>query len=609
MIPIYSTPHILVIDDLFGRVDENGRNEERERLCGNFFLNDLTGDTAAKSSTLRVKQPVANAIFCRGQQPVRARSGDTVENDLEGTVNFVRRYWTGLQPGEAPCSMVLLDLCFYTGGVTHESESQKGKGMAEGRPGDDQPPGYFGLRLLETLLNTFPDLPVIILSSMPRAEVSREFSGLGALGFLERDSIESPKLLQDYIQRHALIADASGEIIGCSRSLLKALRAARRASLTKKNLLIRGERGAGKELIAKYLHRQASPTVERPLVVLDSGTLSPELYASALFGHRKGSFTGAFEHRRGAIMEAEGGDIFLDEIGNMPPAVQNGLLRILEFRQVIPLGGSAGDARTIDVRFISATNADIDAVNTTGMFREDLYDRLREGGTIFLAPLRERKEDIPLLVEKFVRQAEASRKDSMARVIEPDAMETLMAYEWPGNIRELRNCIFNAVTSFPDVEHLVATHLNLPGPGKQSLREASGISTAGVVSGAKTSLTESLGILGNFSFETLPAAELVGALNRLSEVCGEAFARLLRVALLATRKPTVENPEGEMRIQPAMKLLTGNPGLSASQAADIIKRTLKAYPRLETLLEEDPILRAAYEKSVKLRPKGPQKPG
>jgi DNA-binding NtrC family response regulator len=602
-----TTPSILIIDDLFGRVDGNGRNEERERLCGNFFLRDLTGDTAAKSSTLKVKQPAANAIFCRGQQPVRARFGDTVENDLAGTVKFVRRYWLDLKPAEIPCSMVLLDLCFYTGQVTRESESQKGKGMAEGRTGENHPSGYFGLSLLETLLNTFPDLPVVILSSKPRAEVSREFSGLGALGFLERDSKESPKLLQDYIQRHGLIPDAGGEIIGSSRPLLKTLRAARRASLTGKNLLIRGERGVGKELIARYLHRQNPAVKEGPLVAIDSGTLSPELYASALFGHRKGSFTGAVEHRRGAIEEAEGGDIFLDEIGNMPITVQTGLLRVLENRKVIPLGGSPIDARTVDVRFISATNADIDAVTTTGTFREDLYDRLREGGTIFLPPLRERKEDIPLLVEKFVRRAEGAREDTMPRTIEPSALEALMAYDWPGNVRELQNCIFNAVTSFPDVEHLVTGHLNLPTHGKRFIQPGTAQAGIGELLHGKPSFTARLRALDDLALEPIPPAELVGALDRLSDTCGKTFAGLLRSALLTTRKTTVAHPEGEVLIHPAMKLLTGNQELRASQAADIIKRIIRTYPGIRDLLNEDPLLREAYEKAVRLRPLGPQK--
>lgn len=607
MINSKSTPHILVIDDLFGRVDESGHNEERERLRGNFFLGDLTGDAAAKSSTMKVKNPAANAIFYRGQQPVRARFGETVENDLAGTVKFVRRYWQDLQPGEIPCAMVLLDLCFYTGPITHESERQKGKGMAEGRVNDDKPAGYFGLRLLETLVNTFPDLPVVILSSKPRAEVSREFSGLGALGFLERDSRESPKLLQDYILRHGLIPDERGEIIGGSRALLKTLRAARRASLTRKNLLIRGERGVGKELIARYLHGQSFPGKESPLVAIDSGTLSPELYASTLFGHRKGSFTGAVEHRRGAIEEAEGGDIFLDEICNMPTTVQTGLLRVLENRKVIPLGGSPGDARAVDVRFISATNADIEAVTAAGTFREDLYDRLREGGTIFLPPLRERKDDIPLLVERFVRRAEATLENTIARTIEPSALEALMAYDWPGNVRELQNCILNAVTSFPDVEHLVTGHLNLPARERRITQPGTAQAGISVLPSGKSSFAARLRVLDELAFEPITPAELVGTLEPLSAACGKAFAGLLRSALLATRKTTVEHPEGEVLIHPAMKLLTGNQGLRASQAADIIKRIMRAYPGVQDLVNEDPLLREAYEKAVRLRPRGPKK--
>ena len=162
-------------------------------------------------------------------------------------------------------------------------------------------------------------------------------------------------------------------------------------------MLLRGEAGTGKELLASSFHCMDAKRGKSPLIVVDSGALSPELYASELFGHRKGAFTGASGDRTGRILQANGGDLFLDEIGNMPQDVQAGLLRVLQERQVTPLG--AGEGKNVDVRFLAATNEDVEGEVLTGQFRGDLLERLRVGGTIILPPLRDRKDDIPDLVE------------------------------------------------------------------------------------------------------------------------------------------------------------------------------------------------------------------
>jgi DNA-binding NtrC family response regulator len=590
-------PRILVIDDLFGRVLAGARNEDRANLCGQYLLRDISGDEVGKRSRQAIKQPVAEVVFHRGQVPMCSNVGDVVENDLVGAVNAVRSGWCSSR--DQCWSLVLLDLCFYTGHVTLESNA-KAAGMPEGRDGDVDPKRYFGLRILEVLHEEFPDLPVVILSSKPRGEVSREFTVRGALGFLERDASDSPALLRDYLYRHGLIGDESGEIKGQSRALLKALRAARRVSRTRQNVLIRGERGTGKELLARYVHRQTESDAKRPFVVVDSGTLSPELYGSTLFGHKRGAFTGATESRIGAIQEGDGGDLFLDEIGNMPELVQTGLLRVLEDRRLVPLGGGAGDARQVDVRFVSATNADIEAASSSGGFREDLYDRLREGGVLFLPPLRDRKEDIPVLVEQFVREAEAQTPNALRREVEPAAMTLLCEHQWPGNIRQLRQSVFAAVAHHPDVEHLQPMHLDLP--AKRS-HDSSSVrpNTVTSVTAGHSSMQEVIAMLNSTRIDGVAPAEYAGKWFELQEAWGHFLARYLKAGLEATRRLRPGNPAGEVLPLPAVQFLTGDSNLKAWQAYDIIKQVCQSSPALIEELRNDPVLREVFERATKAR--------
>jgi DNA-binding NtrC family response regulator len=179
-----------------------------------------------------------------------------------------------------------------------------------------------------------------------------------------------------------LLEDDTGTIVGRSLPLLLALRAARRAAADRRNVLIRGERGTGKELFARYLHQQSGPGENAaPYAVVNTPAISPELFASELFGHVRGAFTSAFEERTGRITEADGGDLFLDEIANMPAAVQTGALRVLECRQVSPVGGTS--SRHVDVRFLSATNEDLEARAASGTFPRRLA-RPIAGGRYFV---------------------------------------------------------------------------------------------------------------------------------------------------------------------------------------------------------------------------------
>ncbi|MCP4677630.1 MAG: sigma-54-dependent Fis family transcriptional regulator [Deltaproteobacteria bacterium] len=604
-------PRLLVVDDILGRAVAEGRNEERAAFCASYLLRDITPGSGREG--IRVREPIAEAIFCRGQQPTKATVGSVVEDDLPGTLEVVRRGWRDSLSEEPFWSLVLLDLCFYTGRVTEESY-RRFPGIPEGRPEDDDPSRYFGFDLLGALHQELPDLPVVILSAQSREEVSRlAFTG-GALSFLERGGRDGSERLAEVIWQHGLWPDPSGRIVGKSKTLLLALRAARRVARGRRNVLIRGERGSGKELFAQFIHGIGNRDEDRPLITVDSGALTPTLYASELFGHRRGAFTGADQSRIGRIVEARGGDLFLDEIGNMPADVQAGLLRVIEERTVLPLGGTKPEK--VDVRFLSATNEKIETKAGAGTFREDLLDRLREAGTVHLPPLCDRFEDLPGLVEHFVREAEERSPGSCRREIGAEVPELLESYDWPGNVRELRNVVQRAVTEHPDVEHLVSAHLELPkcedsrpSPrpselGVEVLLEPPNLPIKGLADFG--TLIE---FLDSFSFEGMDPRHLAGKLPELEKVYARFIARYLRSVLAATSKSTLDEPEGSVLIHPAMKLATGDRELSGSQAADLIKRLLRRQPDAINELMEDPLLQEAHRRSRRLRPSRRQRHG
>lgn len=600
-------PRILVIDDMFGRQIAGRPNRDRASLCAMYGLRDVTGDGAYPADE-EVVAPIGEVVFFRGQSPARAIVGDIVENDLDATLEFVRRGW---QPGAVanpPWALVLLDLCFYTGDVTVASD-RDAPGMPRGRAADDSPDQYFGLRVLERLHAEWPDLPVIILSSKQRDDVSRTFTAHGALGFIARAESSSPAKLREYLWRHGLIPDGAGEMLGQTREVLLALRAARRAAAEPRNILIRGERGSGKELLAEYINRCAAQAKKRrPLVIIDAGTLAPALYASELFGHVKGAYTGADHDRSGRILQGDGGDVFLDEIGNMPLDVQAGLLRVLETRMVIPVGSSSG--RKIDARFIAATNNDVELrAAAGGDFRADLLDRLREGGTIVLPPLRARRDDIPLLAERFVRQAEADRENTMRRAIAPESMEKLLSYDWPGNVRELRNCILRAVSDHPDVEHLVPAHLvftrGTPGPSQGNAPSTPRAAWAAAPPPpARVRLSELVSLLEHAEIDPQETPSWAGLWPDLQSGYGRVAIMLLRASLLATRRLSPQSPLGDVKIHPAIKLLTGDSSISTTKAADMLKRIYAGLPEaLRTEFLADPILKAGLDTATRLRPR------
>ena len=592
-------PRILIIDDLFGR-EVYGNNRERENLCGKFLLAEEVQKGKAKSCRFVIPNPVARVVFCRGQIPNVAEIGTIVENDLNSSLATVHEGWVdAIDKGELPWAMVLLDLCFYTGRVTEESH-RRTPGMPEGRPVDDDPRSYFGLSLLDAIHGEFPELPVVILSSMPREDVSREFTERGALGFIDRSDQRGPELLQELLWQNGLLPDLTETVIGNSLPVLLALREARRASRHRQNLLIRGERGSGKELLANYIHRVSTPADENdkiPFVMVNSAVLTPNLFASELFGIEPKTAT-AVDGKIGLIEAADHGDLFLDEIADMPPEVQAAVLRVLQERQITPVGGRK--SKTVDVRFLSASNSDLE--DEVLKFRPDLLDRLRLGGTLWLPPLRDRKTDIPLLVEKFVREAEAVQQNTMRREITHESLDLLHAHDWPGNIRELRTCLFDAVNRHPDVEHLVPGHLRIApeGHNKQVVRkpepQLSPVQEQNT--GSTTNLAAMIEMQAGMQFDHRDIAKWSGRFADLQHTHAWLLARLLLAAIEATKRRTPEHPEGLIQIHPAVKLVTGDPSLTASKAADIIKRLLSP---LNNELAGD--LSTALSIAIRLRPR------
>jgi transcriptional regulator with GAF, ATPase, and Fis domain len=236
-----------------------------------------------------------------------------------------------------------------------------------------------------------------------------------------------------------------GEIIGRSDVMQEVFRLVEQVAPARSTVLITGESGTGKELIAKAIH-EASPRAARPFVTVNSSNIPSELLESELFGHTRGAFTGAVAAKKGLFEVADGGSIFLDEIGDIPPETQVRLLRVIQEREFTPLGDTA--PRRVDVRIIAATNIDLKDAVRQGSFREDLYYRLSVV-PIELPPLRDRREDILPLAQHFITKYNEENGRNVAEQVGPEVLALLESYSWPGNVRELENAIERAVVIAP----------------------------------------------------------------------------------------------------------------------------------------------------------------
>jgi two-component system nitrogen regulation response regulator NtrX len=320
---------------------------------------------------------------------------------------------------------------------------------------DIKMPGMDGMEVLRKLREIDDTLPVVMISGHGNTSTTVEAIRSGAIDFLEKP-LSSERVIvtlqntlkQDELRREnrelKLAMEAKYEIVGESPALRKVLEAVKRAAPTNATVLLLGESGVGKELVARTIHRN-SPRAGQRFVQVNCAAIPEELIESELFGHEKGSFTGATEKQVGKFEQADRGTIFLDEIGDMSQKTQAKVLRVLQEQEVERLGS----ARTIkvDVRVIAATNKNLEEAMQAGSFREDLYFRLHVI-PIHVPPLRERREDIPLLVKYFARLT-AEEHNLKPKRFDPRAMETLQRHRWRGNIRELRNTIERVLIMTP----------------------------------------------------------------------------------------------------------------------------------------------------------------
>jgi two-component system, NtrC family, response regulator GlrR len=310
-------------------------------------------------------------------------------------------------------------------------------------------PGIDGMQLFQAIHREHPALPVIILTAHGTIPDAVSATQRGVFGFLTKP-FDSQDLLQkvaaaiklsgDHREADAPDAEWRAGIVTRSPKMEDLLRQARLVAESDASVLIFGDSGTGKELLARAIHR-ASKRADGPFVAVNCGAIPAELLESELFGHARGAFTGAVQAHRGLFQTADGGTLFLDEIGDMPLPLQVKLLRVLQEGEVRPLG--ATQSIPVDVRVISATHRDLEAQRAAELFREDLYYRLNVV-SLRLPPLAERREDIPVLATHILRRL-AERYHKPQPTLAPEAMALLIAAPWPGNVRQLLNLLEQAV--------------------------------------------------------------------------------------------------------------------------------------------------------------------
>jgi DNA-binding NtrC family response regulator len=311
-----------------------------------------------------------------------------------------------------------------------------------------------GLEVTEAFRRDAPDTAVILVTAFGNVDGAVEAIRRGAFDYVSKpydvDAVQltAARALEqrrlgaenDVLRRQLRARFPLETAVGRAEAMLQVFKTAARVAASDATVLILGESGTGKELVARAIH-QASPRAAEPFVPVDCGAMAEGLLESELFGHVRGAFTGAQAARRGLFEEASGGTVFLDEVGDVGPGLQARLLRALQEGTIRRVG--ANESIAVDVRVVAATNRDLEAAVRDGRFREDLYYRLNVV-TIGIPPLRERREDVPLLAEHF-----AAKHGRGRGAISPDARELLQAYDWPGNVRELENVVARALALNP----------------------------------------------------------------------------------------------------------------------------------------------------------------
>lgn len=576
-------PRILIIDDIFGSSLMDRRN-----LCRNFGIVDVTGDD---DKSINIRNPVAEAVFCPGQ----IKETNKVLNDVAVCLNTTGKGWD--EDAENRWALILLDLRFVSGTIGIDDE-------LGGQPGDD----IFGLTILDAVHREFPDIPVVILSSKERKEIIEDCRIRGAPDFIQRHENEtstlSPKeILQSKIFEHGLIMDTRTlpdevhRIVGKSLPLLKTLRTARRAATGKGNILLLGETGTGKELLARYIH-DVSPKSNGPYRIFHPFRTAETLQEDELFGHAKGAFTGAHSDREGFFEIANGGTLFIDEIGDIPEFVQLKLLRPLENRVVTRQGSN--NEMPIDIQVVLATNKDLEEYSKTGRFKFDLLNRIN-AYTIILPPLKDRRKDIPLIAERLLETLCKENSARWPRKILPETIEILKNHDWRDNIRGLRNVLERAVKDNRDSELLIPSDIRFDTysePAKAQVIKP-------IPKGSNGNIDTIIDFISNVEFPEV-YSKLQGKLPELQKAVARMFAKYLESSIEVTKKMKPgSNSEGEINLTGAASCMMGTQ-LKTPKAADLIKKLLQQDKvLLENFLKEYPILDKAYKEALRLRPKKP----
>jgi DNA-binding NtrC family response regulator len=313
-------------------------------------------------------------------------------------------------------------------------------------------PGMNGIEVLKAVKTLQPEAPVIMITGYASVDTAVDAMKNGAVDYIAKPfspdqflekverALEQRVLLREELHKVAIPAQGFDLFVGQSKEMQKVYRRIMQVAMTDSTVLVTGESGTGKELVARAIHKN-SPRDGKPFVAVDCSSLAENLLESELFGHVKGSFTGAVQAKTGLFKVADGGTLFLDEVSNISIATQAKLLRVLQERMVTPIGGT--QPVPINIHLVAATNRNLKTMVSEGTFREDLFFRLNII-PIELPPLRERKGDIPLLISHFLKRFTGAFGKTI-RGIAPDAMALLESYDYPGNVRELENTIERAV--------------------------------------------------------------------------------------------------------------------------------------------------------------------
>jgi DNA-binding NtrC family response regulator len=373
-------------------------------------------------------------------------------------------------------------------------------------------PGMDGLQVLEQAKKLQPEIAVVLMTAYATVDTAVSAMKMGAYDYLVKpfDPEEMSMLMQKIVSQQSLVRENAvlrqalkkeyrfRDLLSKSPAMQSVFELARTAARSNSTILVLGESGTGKEVLSRAIHME-SPRAEAAFVAVSCAALTETLLESELFGHEKGSFTGALARRKGKFEQAHGGTLFLDEVGDIGPKLQLDLLRVLEERKFHRVGGN--EQIEVDVRIIAATNRDLRKAALEGKFREDLYYRLNVI-PILIPPLRERREDIPLLVESFVERLAAEMKKKLDG-LSTEAMTAVLAHDWPGNVRELRNVLERGAVVAQGTT-IQLSDLGLPARGEApprpgtmaSLEEVERRHVAAVLSHTGGNVSQSARILG-----------------------------------------------------------------------------------------------------------------